>query len=72
MSLFVNPRTQTQAAHIVDKRAATLSYWSAHGARLLRSGVTLEALRAALVTVRGRQQQLQPASRKLHDPCTIC
>ncbi|GBF99152.1 hypothetical protein Rsub_12119 [Raphidocelis subcapitata] len=42
------------AAHIVDKRAATLSYWSAHGARLLRSGVTLEALRAALVTLTTR------------------
>jgi hypothetical protein len=72
LSLFVNPRTQTQAAHIVDKRAATLSYWSAHGVRLLRSGVTLEALRAALVTVRRHSFPCaHPLQAQLHSPCTL-
>jgi hypothetical protein len=49
------PLPRLQSAHIVEKRTATLRYWSTHGARLLRSGVTLEALRAALVTVGSSQ-----------------
>lgn len=40
-----------QAEHIIEKHAATLRYWARHGPRLVRAGVTLDRLRAAVVTV---------------------
>lgn len=53
--------TAVQAGYIVEKRSATLAYWAQHGARLLRDGVTLEALRAAVVTVRAAHSLPPPA-----------
>lgn len=64
--------SHAQADHIVDKRAATLTYWAARGAGLLRAGVTLDALRAALITVRraGGRRRVQPALRGHATPLT--
>jgi hypothetical protein len=46
-------RASTQADHALARRASLDHYWSRHGARLAAAGVTLEKLRAALVTVGG-------------------
>jgi len=41
------------AERVVSMQAATRRFWARQGLRLLEAGVTLERLRAALVTVRG-------------------
>jgi hypothetical protein len=45
------PTPAPQTDHIVRTQSGTLNYWGAHGADLLKDGVTLDGLKAALVTV---------------------
>jgi len=40
-----------QTSHITNTQSGTLNYWGAQGVELLRDGVSLDRLRAALVTV---------------------
>lgn len=44
------------AAHVINRQAALQHYWAHNGAGLAAQGLTLEDVRAALVTVRERER----------------